>query len=587
MESPCSTTDRTWKSSQGIRFRVAPSPQGWHPSQHIVFSDPRPNWDLDYSTKHGKYRAGIHANSGGGKRSVKAGASAPKTAHHNPPSLTYSLSCPLPNSTEPADEQSHELKHWIRGEILSDRSEKVNTSPWIDLGNRCNSETLSSIDGRGIKVHYGSRKLFRSLIRLSNVNSSSTPLVMWHGRTLVREYSSRVSMRDRRNVGEASIGALNIWPTPKLAHESMQLANLSTTNNYTHTALEPSAAVYVEANPRTGKSASGAVKAKEFREKGESNDHLHTSANGSTSISPEIPQTNDAESNNPIEETTLGLVDEGQSGEKSEANYHQKLTTNDSILIFAELPEATNVGANPPAEGTVLSAIDEEKADGQNNEARYHQYLSPLGYRIPIATMKEAELAPPGTMASYWQYTLYRGPQGEKPKVHYCKSKETTERIAQLFLGQEILGFDIEWKPQAHATEGIKKNVALIQLASEERIALFHVGRYREDEKTDDLVAPTLKRIMESPDITKVGVSIKADCTRLRKFMGIHSNGLFELSHLYKVVKHSQGNVKLINKMLANLAQQVQEHLHLPLWKGEVRSGDWSKELNAQQVYCK
>ena len=219
-------------------------------------------------------------------------------------------------------------------------------------------------------------------------------------------------------------------------------------------------------------------------------------------------------------------------------------------------------------------------------EEPHQHHLSPLGYHIPATKLAEAKLASTGTTMSYWQYLLYRGPRGEKIKVHYCKSKATTERIAQLFLNQEVLGFDIEWKPQALTTEGVKKNVALIQLATEERIALFHIARYWEDEKSDDLLAPTLKKIMESASTTKVGVSIKADCTRLRKFMGVDARGLFELSHLYKLVRFSRENVKLINKKLVSLSQQVEEHLQLPMWKGEVRSSDWSQELNYEQIYC-
>lgn len=208
-----------------------------------------------------------------------------------------------------------------------------------------------------------------------------------------------------------------------------------------------------------------------------------------------------------------------------------------------------------------------------------------LQFRIPEAKMQEIMDASPESRLSYWQYTLYQGPAGEKVKVHYCKSKETTERIAKLFLDQEVVGFDIEWKSQAMAEEGIKKNVALIQLACEERIALFHIARYAKDE-IEDLVAPTLQKIMESSTITKVGVSIKADCTRLRRFMGIDSRGLFELSHLYKLVKFASGDVKKINKVLVALAQQVEEHLQLPLWKGAVRNSDWSEELDYEQIRC-
>ena len=222
----------------------------------------------------------------------------------------------------------------------------------------------------------------------------------------------------------------------------------------------------------------------------------------------------------------------------------------------------------------------------ENEDQAVDEQLSgSLLYQIPEAKLKEAMLSSRSTTAAYWRYSLYEHPTKGKVKVHYCKSKETTERTAQLFLGKEVVGFDIEWKPQAHATDGLKKNVSLVQLASEERIALFHIARYPKGETIDDFIAPTLKSIMEDPSVSKVGVSVKSDCTRLRKFMGIESRGLFELSHLYKLVKFSApGNVKKIDKRLVSLATQVEEHLQLPLWKGDVRSSDWSTDLNYQQM---
>ncbi len=281
-----------------------------------------------------------------------------------------------------------------------------------------------------------------------------------------------------------------------------------------------------------------------------------------------------------------------------QSSVDSNLSTPDDILAmsFASADTSTTDSAFASSEKGSDSIVEEGDAASSASKADVtvqatkkpcEHHLSPLGYHIPEKRMADAKLASPGTSASYWQYVLYRGPNGEKIKVHYCKSKTTTEHVAQLFLGQEVLGFDIEWKPQALATEGVKKNVALIQLASEERIALFHVARYWEDEKSDDLLAPTLKKIMESTKITKVGVSIKADCTRLRKFMGIDSRSLLELSHLYKLVKFSPVNVKMINKKLVSLSQQVEEHLQLPMWKGEVRSSDWSQDLNYEQIYCK
>jgi hypothetical protein len=208
-----------------------------------------------------------------------------------------------------------------------------------------------------------------------------------------------------------------------------------------------------------------------------------------------------------------------------------------------------------------------------------------LPFKISEEAFRAAKEAEPGSSESYWSYTLYRGPGGEKVKVHYCKSKHTTERVLEeYFLDKKVIGFDIEWKADSSRSMGPKKNVSLIQIACEDRIALFHVALYAGD-KLEDLVAPSLKKIMEDPNTTKVGVAIKGDCTRLRNHLDIHSRGIFELSHLHKLVKYSSSkDYKLINKKLVSLATQTQEHLHLPLFKGEVRGSDWSLPLALDQI---
>ena len=132
------------------------------------------------------------------------------------------------------------------------------------------------------------------------------------------------------------------------------------------------------------------------------------------------------------------------------------------------------------------------------------KFRTPLGFHIPEAKLQNALLAEPNSTASYWHFTLYQGPGGdrEKVKVHYCKSKETTEKVAQLFLNEEVIGFDIEWKPNSFPTDGITKNVALIQIASEERVLLAHIAHYptaatsEKEQQVEDLVAPSLKKIM-------------------------------------------------------------------------------------------
>ncbi|KAG7119576.1 Werner syndrome ATP-dependent helicase like protein [Verticillium longisporum] len=214
--------------------------------------------------------------------------------------------------------------------------------------------------------------------------------------------------------------------------------------------------------------------------------------------------------------------------------------------------------------------------------------VTSLAFNISAAAFAKAQQAPAGTPDSYWSHTFYRGRDvdglEQNVKVHYCKSKHKMERVCQYFLDEKVLGFDLEWQPSASKSSGPRRNVSLIQLASPSRIALFHVALFPGAD--DDLMAPTFRQIMEDPDVTKAGVNIKGDCTRLRNWFDVGTRGTFELSNLYKLVKHStSGRVDLVNKRLVSLATQVQDCLGLPMFKGpDVRSSDWSQALNMQQI---
>ncbi|KFY88392.1 hypothetical protein V500_06391 [Pseudogymnoascus sp. VKM F-4518 (FW-2643)] len=217
-----------------------------------------------------------------------------------------------------------------------------------------------------------------------------------------------------------------------------------------------------------------------------------------------------------------------------------------------------------------------------NEEAEAH---TPLSFVLPAEVLQKAKDAAPDTPDSFWTHRLYTGPDNAKVKVHYCKSRHTTETVLQKhFLGKPILGFDIEWKIDATRFSSPKKNVSLIQLACEDRILLSHLALFPKD-GIDDLIAPTLKTILEDANVSKCGVAIKADCTRIRKFLGVDTRGIFELSHLHRLIEGSAArNPTLINKKLVSLTSQASEHLSLPIFKGEVRGSDWSEPLSMEQI---
>lgn len=206
---------------------------------------------------------------------------------------------------------------------------------------------------------------------------------------------------------------------------------------------------------------------------------------------------------------------------------------------------------------------------------------------LPSAEPGAASKPGPLCTGRFWSHKLHKDPNGKDIVVHYCTSMETAERVASEFLSSEIVGFDIEWKAQSTGTGSITDNVSLIQLANEERIALFHLAVFRPGRTVDQLVPPSLRKVLESPDIIKAGVSIKADCTRLRRHLGINVRSQFELSHLYKLIKYAGSNPSLINRRAVNLSQQVEEHFGLPLDKDDdVRCGDWSQILTDDQIHC-
>lgn len=253
--------------------------------------------------------------------------------------------------------------------------------------------------------------------------------------------------------------------------------------------------------------------------------------------------------------------------------------------LQAELPQPESSLAEPQEAKTLISEVLENQKREDGEEVETH---TPLSFAIPADILATAKAAQPGTADSFWTHKLYTGPDAAKVKVHYCKSRHTTEAVLQKhFLNKPILGFDIEWKMDSSRYASAKKNVSLIQIACEDRIILSHLALFPRD-TLQELVAPTLKRIMEDENVTKCGVAIKADCTRLRKFLDINVKGIFELSHLHRLIKYSDsGEYGLINKKLVSLTAQAEEHLELPIFKGEVRGSDWSEPLNMEQILCR
>ncbi|CAP73174.1 uncharacterized protein PODANS_2_5830 [Podospora anserina S mat+] len=273
-------------------------------------------------------------------------------------------------------------------------------------------------------------------------------------------------------------------------------------------------------------------------------------------------------------ETFEKSVEEG--GEVAEERVEVKVEKVETVGVTGE-------------EGQEKAEDGEKKVEGgEKEEKREEEVLTPphtpLDYKIPDDIFLAAKKAPEGSPKSYWSYQMYRGPQNLRPKVHYCTTQTVAERVIQrYFLNEPLLGFDLEWMADALPWHGARKNVSLIQIASPTRIALFHVALYP---KSKPLATPLLKKILEDPKITKVGVWVMGDASKVQRYLKITPRGLFELSHLYKLVKYCEsGEHSLINKKLVSLGKQAEEVLKLPLYKElDVRTSNWLQSLRLDQI---
>lgn len=208
--------------------------------------------------------------------------------------------------------------------------------------------------------------------------------------------------------------------------------------------------------------------------------------------------------------------------------------------------------------------------------------------------MKQPEPAPP----QYFSYKHYLSPSGEPIKLHVCSSLAEAEAICssilseanfQLVNGAEpVIGFDMEWKMNATVRSPLTDSVSVIQLASPSCIALLHLARFPKRKTAADLLAPSLKMIMESESILKCGVNIKSDCTRFTRVLGSVPRNIYEISLLYRLVKYSHDKVLATSRRPVQLAMQVEDVLKVSMDKTpDVRCGSWSAKMSVKQSECK
>lgn len=227
-----------------------------------------------------------------------------------------------------------------------------------------------------------------------------------------------------------------------------------------------------------------------------------------------------------------------------------------------------------------------------NKETKDNMAKWPLSFKLQLPNQQQGQQTLTSLEISskqpakncWWSHRLYKGPENKEVQILYSRTKQDSERIVQHFLNEPVVGFDMEWPWNDYKKPDLQNKIGLIQIASLDKIALFHIGLHL-GKTTDDIIAPSLRKLIESPKIGKLGVGIlSADFSRMRRFFKLDPKGAIELSHLYRLVKFGGWKSELVSTKMVSLAHLVEDQLGHPLFKGDVRTSNWSKPLSKDQI---
>lgn len=147
-------------------------------------------------------------------------------------------------------------------------------------------------------------------------------------------------------------------------------------------------------------------------------------------------------------------------------------------------------------------------------------------------------------------------PVAEYPgKIELVDNPSKLEAAVEALNSVSMLGFDTETRPSFR--KGQTYNVALIQLATPDCCYLF---------RTNEIGFPKeLIRLLENPDITKVGLSIHDDFHNLRRVTEIEPQGFIDLQSFVKEYKIADNSLSRVFGIL--FGKRISKGQRLTNWE--------------------
>jgi len=141
--------------------------------------------------------------------------------------------------------------------------------------------------------------------------------------------------------------------------------------------------------------------------------------------------------------------------------------------------------------------------------------------------------------------------------INLIKSTHQVNSVFEEIQNSSVLGFDTETRPSFK--KGRKNKVALLQLATDENAWLFRL---------DIVGLPTkILRILENPNIVKVGVAIRDDLIKIKEIQKFTPEGFIELADFVKKFDIQDNGLR---KLAANILKiKISKSQQLSNWEAQ------------------
>ena len=154
----------------------------------------------------------------------------------------------------------------------------------------------------------------------------------------------------------------------------------------------------------------------------------------------------------------------------------------------------------------------------------------------------------------------------EMPLVHFpgkivvIDTLVEAEKAVAVLQKAKIIGFDTETRPAFR--KGQRNKVALLQLSTDDICFLFRLNIIG--------FTPSLLALLSSPDVLKIGLSLKDDYMTIRRLSQLEPAGFVELQQFVK--KHNIAEASLQKIYAILFGEKISKSQRLSNWEADILS---------------